>query len=95
VIRYRTKRELLIQIIQRDRKAGRKQKKSILDEFIASTGYFREYASRLMCPTDVLLLNTLLRHQDGVGAILEVVGINIDLLCLLATQDLSAGQESN
>lgn len=33
---FRTRRELLIQIIPRYREAGRSQKKSILDEFVAS-----------------------------------------------------------
>ncbi len=41
---YRTRRELLIQIKPRYREAENKQKKSILDEFVASTGYSRKYA---------------------------------------------------
>lgn len=46
---FRTRRELLIQIIPRYREADRSQKKSILDEFVASTGYSRKYAIRLLC----------------------------------------------
>ena len=45
---YRTRRELLIQIIPRYREAGRNQKKLILDEFVVSTGYSRKYAIRLL-----------------------------------------------
>lgn len=45
---FRTRRELLIQTIPRYREAGRNQKKSILDEFVASTGYSRKYAIRLL-----------------------------------------------
>jgi len=46
---YQTRRELLISIIPRYREADRNQKKSILDEFVASTGYSRKYAIRLLC----------------------------------------------
>lgn len=45
---FRTRRELLIQIIPRYREATRNQKKIILDEFVASTGYSRKYAIRLL-----------------------------------------------
>lgn len=45
---YRTRRELLIQIIPRYREADRNQKKLILDEFVVSTGYSRKYAIRLL-----------------------------------------------
>ena len=45
---YKTRRELLIQITARYRESGRKQKRSILDEFVASTGYSRKYAIRLL-----------------------------------------------
>ena len=48
-VSYRTRRELLIQIIPRYREAKNKQKKSILDEFVASTKYSRKYAIRLLC----------------------------------------------
>ena len=46
---YRTRRELLIQIKPRYREAEYKHKKSILDEFVASTGYSRKYAIQLLC----------------------------------------------
>ena len=45
---YKTRRELLIQITARYRESGSMQKRSILDEFVASTGYSRKYAIRLL-----------------------------------------------
>lgn len=46
---YQTRRELLIRTIPRYQEADRNQKKSILDEFVAATGYSRKYAIRLLC----------------------------------------------
>lgn len=40
--------ELLLQVVPRYREATRKQKSIILDEFVASTGYSRKYAIRLL-----------------------------------------------
>ncbi|MCD6122567.1 MAG: transposase family protein [Spirochaetales bacterium] len=45
---FKARRELLIQIIPRYLEASHKQKKSILDEFVLSTGYSRKYAIRLL-----------------------------------------------
>ncbi len=45
---YRTRRELLAQIIPRYREADQNQKQSMLNEFVASTGYNRKYAIRLL-----------------------------------------------
>ena len=45
---YRTRRELLIQLIPRYREADRNQKQAMLNEFVASTGYNRKYAIRLL-----------------------------------------------
>lgn len=45
---FHARRELLVTIVPRYKKAGRKQKSIILDEFIASTGYSRKYAIRLL-----------------------------------------------
>ena len=45
---YRTRRELLSQIIPRYREADQNQKQSMLNEFVASTGYNRKYAIRLL-----------------------------------------------
>lgn len=46
---YQARRELLIRIIPRYREADRNRKRAILDEFVASTGYSRKYAIRLLC----------------------------------------------
>jgi hypothetical protein len=53
---YRTRRELLIQIKPRYREAENKQKQSILDEFVASTGYSMKYAIQLLCSKNTLYL---------------------------------------
>jgi len=45
---FRSKRELLVQVAPRYRDASRKQRSVILDEFIASTGYARKYAIRML-----------------------------------------------
>lgn len=46
---FQTKRELLAQVAPRYREAAHVQKSVILDEFVASTGYARKYAIRLLC----------------------------------------------
>jgi hypothetical protein len=43
-----SKRELLEAIRPRHLKAKRVEKKAILDEFVAATGYHRKYATRIM-----------------------------------------------
>ena len=45
---FQAKRELLARVAPRYRKASREQKSVILDEFIASTGYARKYAIRVL-----------------------------------------------
>jgi hypothetical protein len=45
---FKTRRELLIQLIPRYREASKKQKKFLLDEFVLLTGYSRKYAIRLL-----------------------------------------------
>ena len=45
---FKTRRELLVQLMPRYREAARKQKKFLLDEFVLSTGYSRKYAIRLL-----------------------------------------------
>jgi hypothetical protein len=45
---FQGKRELLAQVAPRYREANRKEKSVILNEFIASTGYARKYAIRLL-----------------------------------------------
>jgi hypothetical protein len=44
----RSKRELLEEIRPRYRKAGKREKQRILDEFVTITGYHRKYAVRIM-----------------------------------------------
>src|SRR5437764_5373761 len=45
---FQAKRELLGQVALRYREATPRQKRSILDEFVAATGYARKYAIRLL-----------------------------------------------
>src|SRR5436305_5421495 len=45
---FQAKRELLVQVAPRYRKASHQQKSPILDEFVAATGYARKYAIRLL-----------------------------------------------
>ncbi len=45
---FRAKRELLSQISPRYREASDSQKRTILDQFVAATGYVRKYAIRLL-----------------------------------------------
>lgn len=45
---FSTRRELLARVAPRYREASKKQKTDILNEFIASTGYKRKYAIRLL-----------------------------------------------
>ena len=45
---YQSRRELLAQVFSRYREAYRKKKTIILNEFIASSGYSRKYAVRLL-----------------------------------------------
>jgi hypothetical protein len=45
---FQGKRELLAQVAPRYREAGHEQKRVILNEFIAATGYARKYAIRLL-----------------------------------------------
>jgi hypothetical protein len=44
----RARREVLTQVAPRYREAGGKQKSQILSEFVATTGYARKYAIRLL-----------------------------------------------
>jgi hypothetical protein len=45
---FQAKRELLLQTAPRYQAAGHRQKSTILDEFVAATGYDRKYAIRLL-----------------------------------------------
>lgn len=45
---FLARRELLAQVASRYRQATRTQRRTMLDEFVASTGYARKYAIRLL-----------------------------------------------
>ena len=47
---YQARRELLAHVAARYREANHAQKTTILDEFVAATGYARQYAIRLLTP---------------------------------------------
>ncbi len=60
---YRTRRELLAQIIPRYREADRNQKRSMLNEFVASTGHNRKYAIRLLSSKSLPVVTTICRPR--------------------------------
>ncbi|MBS3819943.1 hypothetical protein KGY73_10645 [bacterium] len=45
---FQSRRELTAKVAPRYREANKRQKSAILDEFLASTGYKRKYAIRLL-----------------------------------------------
>ena len=47
-VRQTSKHELTVQVARRYAKAGKKAKTALLTEFVASTGYHRKYAIRLL-----------------------------------------------
>lgn len=60
---YGAKRELLDRVAPRYREANLSQKSLILDEFIATTGYARKYAIRLLCtPQPAITPSSPLTH---------------------------------
>ena len=48
----KSRRELLASIAPRYKQAAKREKKTILDEFIAPTGYHRKYGISLLCSFD-------------------------------------------
>ena len=48
MLNMRHKKEITAEVQARYKKASKKQKKIILDEFVALTGYNRKYASRVL-----------------------------------------------
>jgi len=60
---FQTKRELLAKIAPRYREAPRKQKTIILNEFIASTGYKRKYAIRLLSLPEIPTVRAIKRPR--------------------------------
>jgi len=59
-----SKHELLTQVVPRYREASREQKSIILNEFIASTGYARKYAIRLLTMLVVALPGPIQRPRE-------------------------------
>lgn len=60
---YKTRRELLVQIIPRYRDSSRDQKRSMIDEFVASTGYSRKYAIRLLSSKTIPVVSKIYRPR--------------------------------
>jgi hypothetical protein len=66
---YQSRRELLVQVVSRYREATHKQKSIILNEFIASSGYARKYAIRLLTmPVEALVVSIQRPRQRSYGA---------------------------
>ena len=60
---FKTRRELLVQVIPRYREADRNQKKYILDEFVSTTGYSRKYAIRLLSSKKLPVVSKICRPR--------------------------------
>ena len=60
---FRTRRELLVQIIPRYREADQRQKGFMLDEFVSTTGYSRKYAIRLLSSKTVPVVSKICRPR--------------------------------
>jgi len=61
---FQTRHELLARVVPRYREADRKQKTIILNEFIASTGYKRKYAIRLLSLPEIAPGKTIKRPRS-------------------------------
>jgi len=61
---FQTRHELLARVAPRYREADRKEKTIILNEFIASTGYKRKYAIRLLCMREIPATKTIKRPRS-------------------------------
>jgi hypothetical protein len=66
------KRELLVQVSARYRGTSDLQKRVILDEFVAATGYARKYAIRLLGNPDITLTTTPRLRKRRYGKDVEV-----------------------
>jgi hypothetical protein len=82
---FRAKRELLSQVAPRYAEARRGQKSVILDEFLASTGYVRKYAIRLLrqpvTPPGPLRRPRPPRYGPAVRAALEIAWSAVNGIC--------------
>ena len=64
IMSFSSRRELLTKVWPRYREATRKQKTFILNEFIASTGYRRKYAIRLLSLPEIPVARTIKRPRS-------------------------------
>ncbi len=85
-MRFQAKRELLVQVAPRYREASGVQKRHILDEFVAATGYARTYAIRVLgqpaipVPSPIARLRAP-RYGSPVVAALEVAWAAANFVC--------------
>ncbi len=63
---FMSKRELLVQVAPRYREASYKERSVILDEFVASTGYARKYAIRILTAPIVPPIAPICRPREPV-----------------------------
>jgi len=63
IMSFASRRELLAKVWPRYREATRKQKTFILNEFIASTGYKRKYAIRMLSLPEIPTVKTIKRPR--------------------------------
>lgn len=61
---FRSKRELLVQVAPRYREADSSEKRVILDQFVAATGYVRKYAIRLLHRPAPLRVQAIQRPRE-------------------------------
>lgn len=61
---FQSKRELLMQVIPRYRESRKKEKTTLLNEFIANTGYTRKYAVRLLSSKDLPDYKIITRSRE-------------------------------
>jgi len=61
---FLTRRELLVQLVPRYKEASREQKTIILNEFIASSGYARKYAIRLLTMSAMPIMVSIKRPRE-------------------------------
>ena len=64
IMSFTSRRELLTKVWPRYREASRKQKTFILNEFIASTGYKRKYAIRLLSLSEIPTVRAIERPRE-------------------------------
>ena len=83
---FQSKRELLAQVAPRYREAASAQKRTILDEFVAATGYARKYAIRLLGQRVLYVPGPIVRprprrYGPAVAAALSVAWAATNYVC--------------